>query len=385
MGSCQLPSGEQIPFTLKRRQRDPFYLICFRGPNPKKPGEMARLEKTSKAANKKRAEEAAPAIIRKAYGIVERRFIEWDGEEGAIEKLNTECEAANLRPGTVDQYRIAIRNLRKVFPESKGPADITPENAAEFKKRRTKAKRSKRTVAGNITNLNIVFGRWFRDSCKIIDTNPFAEVEPPKLDKPKIRVIAADEDKAFRDWLAKCWPGWRLPLLFLDVKAAIGCRINELASLPTASLQDGRLVFQAADTKSREQRSPKPPAALFAELKAQAGPTYAFEHFADELKEHSDAYRVKEFKPLRLIRWLQRQARTYFEATGAKPFKLHNYRGSAMSKARLRGIPYDDAAIAFGCNPETMRKHYVQTDNQAISDSVFEILNGGGSGEKSKP
>lgn len=372
---CDLPDGQRIPYTLQRRERDPFYLVCFRGPK------RERKELSTKAANLKRAQMAAVAKIRLAYGVVERRFVEWDE---AIETLNSECETANLRPGTVEQYRIAIRNLRKVFPESKGPADITPERAAEFKKRRTKDGKSKRTIAGNITNLNIVFGRWFRDKCKIVDANPFAEVEPPKLDKPAIRVIAANEDKAFRDWLAKRWPGWRLPLLFLDVKAAIGCRIGELAGLPAAGLKDGRLVFEAADTKGRKQRAPMLPAALFKELKRVAGPTFAFERFADELKEHSDAYRVKEYEPLRLIRWLQRQARTYFETTGAEPFKLHNYRGTAMSKARLRGVHYENASIAFGCNPETMRKHYVATDEQAISDDVFAVLNDGDSTEKSR-
>lgn len=368
---CDLPDGRRIAYTLQRRERDPYYLVCFRGPDRK------RKEQTTKAANLKRAQLAAVAKIRLAYGASERPFVEWDGTDGAIEKLNNACKEANLRPGTVDQYRIAIRNLRKVFPESKGPADVTAEHAAAFVATRTKAGKSPRTIAGNVTNLSIVFGRWFRDTCKIIDADPFAEIEPPKLDKPAVRIIATDEDKAFREWLAKRWPGWRLPLLFLDVKAAIGCRIGELAGLPTAGLQDGRLVFQAADTKGRKLRAPMLSPKLFAELKAQAGPTYAFERFADELKEHSDVYRVKEYKPLRLIRWLQRQARTYFKTTDAKPFKLHNYRGSAMSKARTLGVPYDDAAIAFGCNPETMRKHYIATDEQAISDSVFEVLNRG--------
>jgi hypothetical protein len=52
-----------------------------------------------------------------------------------------------------------------------------------------------------------------------------------------------------------------------------------------------------------------------------------------------------------------------------------------MSKARTLGIPYDDAATAFGCNPETMRKHYVAVDEQAISDSVFDRLHGNPVGE----
>ena len=36
----------------------------------------------------------------------------------------------------------------------------------------------------------------------------------------------------------------------------------------------------------------------------------------------------------------------------SEQFKLHNFRGTAMSKARMAGISYDDDAVAFGCHPE---------------------------------
>lgn len=109
-----------------------------------------------------------------------------------------------------------------MFPESEGPADITPAQAEDFKVRRAEAGKSKRTIAGNLTNLSIVYGRWFREVCKIVDADPFADIEPPKLDKPAPRIIAAEEEEAFRKWLEKRWGNWRLPLLFLEVKAAVG-------------------------------------------------------------------------------------------------------------------------------------------------------------------
>ena len=37
----------------------------------------------------------------------------------------------------------------------------------------------------------------------------------------------------------------------------------------------------------------------------------------------------------------------------------------------MAGIPEGDAAVAFGCNPETMRKHYLNLDEVAIADQVF--------------
>ena len=57
-----------------------------------------------------------------------------------------------------------------------------------------------------------------------------------------------------------------------------------------------------------------------------------------------------------------------------------------MSKARMAGVGFDDAAVAFGCHPETMRKHYVALDETEISDRVMDRMqgrSGAKSGEKS--
>jgi hypothetical protein len=45
-----------------------------------------------------------------------------------------------------------------------------------------------------------------------------------------------------------------------------------------------------------------------------------------------------------------------------------------MSRAKQSGVAYDDAAIAFGCHPETMRRHYVKLDETAISDAVMDRI-----------
>jgi hypothetical protein len=38
------------------------------------------------------------------------------------------------------------------------------------------------------------------------------------------------------------------------------------------------------------------------------------------------------------------------------------------------GISYEDAAVAFGCNPDTMRKHYIAFDEVAVSDRVMQAI-----------
>ena len=45
-----------------------------------------------------------------------------------------------------------------------------------------------------------------------------------------------------------------------------------------------------------------------------------------------------------------------------------------MSRARKASIPIDDAAVAFGCNPETMRRHYIAIDETEVSDSVMAAI-----------
>ncbi len=47
---------------------------------------------------------------------------------------------------------------------------------------------------------------------------------------------------------------------------------------------------------------------------------------------------------------------------------------SFMSKAKMAGVSYEDAAIAFGCNPDTMRQHYIALDEVEVSDRVMDRI-----------
>lgn len=42
-----------------------------------------------------------------------------------------------------------------------------------------------------------------------------------------------------------------------------------------------------------------------------------------------------------------------------------------MTRAWDADIPIDKASIAFGCNAETMKKHYIRKERMAITDAVF--------------
>jgi len=186
------------------------------------------------------------------------------------------------------------------------------------------------------------------------------------------------------DWLDRRWRGRRLPVLFLEVKALIGCRITELAAARPADLKDGRITFVAETNKGRKERAAILPAPIFEELRALAGRAYVFEAFSEQLRTiHLDrgcphhAKRVSGYRPERLKDWLENEAQLYFKKHPKRlKFKLHNLRGAAMTRAWTAGIKVEDAAIAFGCDPETMREHYLALDEQAIADRVLGQING---------
>lgn len=51
------------------------------------------------------------------------------------------------------------------------------------------------------------------------------------------------------------------------------------------------------------------------------------------------------------------------------------FRKTAFTKAWAAGIDPRKASIAIGCNVDTMMKHYVQMDEQEVTDDVFAQLN----------
>jgi hypothetical protein len=121
---------------------------------------------------------------------------------------------------------------------------------------------------------------------------------------------------------------------------------------------------------------------VFTELNKIAGPHFVFETYSSGLRQiylkrsqKNYAKSVRNFAPGRLKNWIERQAARYFKRhPKAIKFKLHNFRGTAMSKARMADINVDDGAIAFGCHPETMRKHYLALEEKAISDRVMDSI-----------
>ena len=364
--ACDLPDGRRIRYNLKKRPDSDCYFVCFRDANNR------RRELTTGERTKHAAQDVAPEKIREDCAPKEKEQKQAWSWDNAVSLVTRHMKAQNLRHGSIDQYLGTVRLLRRAFPKTYGPEDITPGMAETFKLTRAEEGKKPRTVRNDINNLSVVYGRWWRDVCKILKVDPFVDIVQPKEDKTPPRIVTPEEKQQFFAWLRERWPGWRLPLLFLEVEAAIGCRIGELAHTTPDRLQDGRLTFTSETTKGRKQRTCLLPSNLFAELQHISGPLYVFERFAQELfKARKGTKPFQPFTPARLVKWMQGEAEAYFRSTKAKRFKLHSLRATAMSQARMAGVPEGDAAVAFGCNPETMRKHYLNLDEVAIADQVF--------------
>jgi hypothetical protein len=400
---CLLTGERRVPFSIKRREGDPFYFICFRSPNRR------RLERSTRETSLKRAVDAASALIKEEYDPHSAApSVTWDEAVAAIERRMREN---NNKPRSIEDYSDTLRLLQRLFPATRGPGDITPALAKEFRSlyqgQYTRQKpqpvkvwkgrgrkpnpprepsthsRKARTVASRLNKLRVVWSKWLIEELGYLIVNPWDEVTPPKLDKLAPRYLTKEEVWAFFEWMMVRWDGWRLPVLFFTVKGFLGNRIAELSDLRSEQLREGRVVFAADATKGRKERKAVLPLDVFAELQAQAGPSWVWERFPGQLRERLEAQErlsrnVKpEFSPKRLKWWLQDELADFNAAHPERQrIKAHDFRRRAMTEAWKLGIPLEKAAVAFGCNPTTMRAHYIALDETAVADEVLNAIAG---------
>ena len=144
-----------------------------------------------------------------------------------------------------------------------------------------------------------------------------------------------------------------------------------------------RLIFPAAVTKGRKERAVPLPKALAAALKGFAGKTWLWEGYVSGLKaalraKGFPAHRIKdEFSPQRLYYWVETLFSDYRRAFPDRPpLSSHMLRKRAFTMAWRAGVDARRASIAYGCNVDTLMKHYVDLDEQAVTDDVFAVMNG---------
>jgi integrase len=214
-----------------------------------------------------------------------------------------------------------------------------------------------------------------------VDANPFEHVTPPEMDRHEVKYVRQGDVSHFFEWLDGHYPGWRFPALFFTVKALTGCRLDDICSLRSAQLQDGRVVFPADATKNRSERYAVLPEDVFEELDAYKGRTWLWERYPPELKDAirrkgNPCHRLKpEFDARRLYLWIVALMQDYQKLTG-RDLSSHDFRKAAFTRAAEEDVHPKRAAVAFDVTPETMMRYYTATEKKQTADEVLGSLAG---------
>lgn len=250
-----LPSGTRVRYSLLKRNESEAYNVRF------KDAAGRRLERSTGTMKKAEAIERAHNVIQEEYqqvGGPSSPSVPWPLAMKALEDAMT---ADGKRPKTIKGYLETLGKLIKMFPLTVGPADVSERMANEFKTkyastrftRKQKLKegeqaeafpRKAKSLDSRIRTLKAVFA-WFKTPLLFVSTNPFENVSQPELDRNEVKYVRQSDISDFFAWLEKRYPGWAMPQSFFSVKALTGCRLEDICSLRSAQLQDGRLVFPA--------------------------------------------------------------------------------------------------------------------------------------------
>jgi integrase len=237
--------------------------------------------------------------------------------------------------------------------------------------------RKTKSLDTRLRTLKAVFG-WFVDM-HLLSGNPFEHVEQPEMDRHEVKYVKREDLLAFLAWLEVRYAGWRMPRLFFNVKAMTGCRLEDICNLRSEQLKEGRLVFEADQTKNRSERYALLPAEVYAELDAYKGETYLWERYPAELKQYvrgtSKHQVILEFSTRRLYTWIVALLRDYQKETG-RDLSSHDFRRAAFTRAAEADIHPKRAAVAFDVTAETMLKYYTATEKKRTADEVLGELQG---------
>jgi integrase len=381
-----LGAGERVRYSFVQRGSD-VYRVRFRGPMEK------LVEITTGCARKVDAISEAHRLIMQEFNQT-GQAVEKVGWEEARERLREAMVADGKRGRTVKEYLKSLKIVAAMFPLVKSPSGISARMAEAFKtkyasgvtvrKKKLKEgekprghKRRPETLDSQLRMLKAAF-TWFV-KLGLVEGNPFENVALPELDRREVKYIRVEDVGEFFTWLDKRFPSWPMPRLFFSVKAATGCRLEDVCSLRSEQLQDGRLVFAADQTKNRSERFALLPTALYAELEAYKGKTYLWERYPAELIEANKGngwptHRQKtQFTPQRLYLWVLQLMGNYHRGTG-KMLRSHDFRRAAFTRAAEADIHPKRAAAAFDVTPETMLRYYTATEKKKTADEVLEKL-----------
>jgi integrase len=362
--------------------------------------------KKEKQANEAEAHRKAVAVICQMFAapLPTKDKVTWDE---AANRLTKAFKASGNRSTTLDNYLKDMALVRAFYKSVEGPGDVDESMAQTWLDDYTTAKdkrakyvegkqHSPHSVASRLSNLSALWGKWFHGKLKIVKVNPFANLKPPKADKPSVKWVNDSQLEEFFAWLEAEYPGWEFPKLFFRLKTITGCRLDDICNLRPGALRDGGVMFSATIVKGRQDRfvpldklSGGPE--LSTALKAYSeGKEWLWEAYPVELRpilkrKGFPVHRLQDdFAPSRLYSWVGELFKTYNKrplAEGEQPgerqhITSHQFRKRAFTLAHQHGIDASTASIMFGCGIDVIHRHYVELDERKMAAAGFERMAG---------
>lgn len=370
-------NGKAVGFKLRQSRGGNDYFVFFNDTSGR------RREINTNCTGIDKARVAVRNIIDREYAtpVPSPMKVIWDE---ARTRLKARMAAAGIKPGSVKYYLKVFGYVHKMFSATDGPADITPGMAQAWADQYATGKgrgdkvRSGHTAASTITAVCVIWQKWFCEQLKIIPSSPFADVLPPKTDKPTITIPTDDKIADFYGWLTDRFAEWPMPRLFFELKGVTGCRVLDLCSLRSDQLRDGRIHFDADQTKGRKARAVPLPADLHADLDAIKGKQHLWDSYPNALKaalkkKGWPTHQLRsDFDTQRMLAWVMTVFADYnADRPGEPKLTSHQFRKLAFTRAWEAGIDPRKASIALACNIETMMNHYVRLNEQDVTDEVF--------------
>lgn len=380
----EVPDHGKVGYTLSKRGS--FYMVRFIDRKNR------YVRKTTGMTERNEARIEAGRLILRAYRpeqFEKLAPLTWDE---LLQKLETAMTVNGNRPRSYDAYACALHAIRDALPETTGPHDIGPDEAQRFKEqflstgfKKSKAKdaviheRSKVSFNCYLRHARSIWSKWFKE-LKMAGPNPWKSVAFAKVDKKTPEAPDEDVLVEFFQFVRNRYPGWDMPILFLQTKCLVGCRLMDLCSLRSDQLRHGALIFGSENLKTRDFRRVPLPPNLYRALDDLKGETFLWERYPEQCYacltaqgKHRAAVRLHmQFTPKNFSEFIVKLFRWFQKATG-KRLRSHMLRKRAITLLFAEGVPAQVAAKMLGMDVQTAQKYYLDMDKIDTSKKFSEF------------
>lgn len=367
----EIPDHGKVGYTLSKRGK--FYFVRFYGPR----GNYERIGTGMREQGEARNE--AAKIVERVYCPMQFQrpvHISWDE---MIQKLQSAMTANGNREMTCINYASTIRVIQATLPDTTGPGDIGPYEAQRFKdeylnggytrskgKNAPVRKRSQRSFNSNLRQARAIWGKWLKE-LKIVKDNPWLAVADAKVDRKPPEAPDESVMVQFFQFVKDNHPNWDMPILFLQTKCLLGCRLMDLCSVRSDQLRNGALHLDPEQLKACNFRRVPLPANLYRALDDLKGETFLWERFPEQFRQCREAQGrrigrlVMEFSPKNFASFILDLFTNFQKATGQK-LKSHMLRKRALTLLFAEGVSAEVAATMLGMDVQTARRYYLDMD-----------------------